>query len=113
MLYIHIKGNYGHLRLPKQEYEAKEKAGTLTPLEREQYHEPGPFSVVTYVENLLKLSFFGEEIAITVTSMMWQLRVTVLAADSLIQTRIRHSNKLSNADLILIRTKQLHYIPAG
>ena len=38
MLYIHIKGNYGHLRLSKEEYEAKEKAGTLTPLEREEYN---------------------------------------------------------------------------
>ena len=113
LLIVHVKGNYGHIRLTPQEFKAKEAAGTLTPLEIEEYNEPGPFSIVSYLESLLELSFYGEEIVVAATSMMWQLRITILASDTLQQTRVHHSNKLCNADAVLVRTRQLHYIPAG
>ena len=113
LLIVHVKGNYGHIRLTPQEFKIKEAAGTLTPLEIEEYNEPGPFSIVSYLESLLELSFYGEEIVVAATSMMWQLRITILASDTLQQTRVHHSNKLCNADVVLIRTRQLHYIPAG
>ena len=122
LLIVHVKGNYGHIQVTPQfncscegelEFKIKEAAGTLTPLEIEEYNEPGPFSIVSYLESLLELSFYGEEIVVAATSMMWQLRITILASDTLQQTRVHHSNKLCNADAVLIRTRQLHYIPVG
>ena len=37
LLKVHIKGNYGHLRLTKKQYEDKEKRHTLTDQERTEY----------------------------------------------------------------------------
>ena len=44
MLQVHIKGNYGHARLSRSQFKRKEREGTLTPQERNDYNEPGPFS---------------------------------------------------------------------
>ena len=46
MLHFAIKGNYGHLRLTTDKFREKERLGTLTDREREEYFEPGPFSIV-------------------------------------------------------------------
>ena len=46
MLALHIKGNYGHLRLSKSIYDQKKKDGVLTQQEKEDYEAPGPFSLV-------------------------------------------------------------------
>ena len=81
MLHVHIKGNYGHARLSKTQYKKKLKAGKLT-------HEPGPFSLVTYLEAFLDKGFYGEEITVVLMSMMWQIRITVLQAETQIQTKI-------------------------
>ena len=35
-LHVHIKGNYGHVRLTKSQYKKKDRDGTLTPEERLQ-----------------------------------------------------------------------------
>ena len=43
MLHFAIKGNYGHLRLTTDQFREKERLGTLTDREREEYFEPGPF----------------------------------------------------------------------
>ena len=50
LLQVHIKGNYGHLRLTMKQYEDKEKKHKLTDQERTEYWEPGPFSLVSYIE---------------------------------------------------------------
>ena len=70
MLSVAIKGNYGHLQLTPEELMEKEREGTLTDREQEEYFEPGPFSVVAYLENLLCPGFYSEEICLLVISMM-------------------------------------------
>ena len=62
MLHVHIKGNYGHARLSKTQYKKKLKAGKLTPEEKRDFNEPGPFSLVTYSEAFLDKGFYGDEI---------------------------------------------------
>ena len=57
MLHVHIKGNYGHARLSKTQYKKKERARTLTPEEKRDFNEPGPFSLVTYLEAFLDKGF--------------------------------------------------------
>ena len=60
MLRQSIAGNYGHIRLSREQYEDLRARDLLTPQQREDYNEPGPFSVITYLENLLKPNFYGK-----------------------------------------------------
>ena len=113
MLHVHIKGNYGHLRLTQSQYKKKDQDGTLTPQERSDFNEPGPFSLVTYLEAFLDKGFYGDEITLVLMSMMWQIRITVLQAETQVQTKIRHSNTLALADMVLVQTARLHYFPAS
>ena len=113
MLHVHIKGNYGHARLSKTQYKKKERAGTLIPDEKRDFNEPGPFNLVTYSEAFLDKGFHGDEITLVLMSMMWQIRITVLQAETQIQTKIRHSNVLALTHMVLIRTCRLHYFPAS
>ena len=50
---------------------------------------------------------------LVVMSMMWQLRITVLQAETQMQTKIHHSNTLARMDMVLVRTSRLHYFPAS
>ena len=54
MLECSISGNYGHIRLSPEEYRRKEASGQLTDQERQEFNEPGPFSITSYCEALLK-----------------------------------------------------------
>ena len=108
-----VKGNYGHARLTKSQYKKKDRDGTLTPEERRDFNEPGPFSLVTYLEAFLDKGFYGDEITLVLMSMMWQIRITVLQAETQIQTKIRHSNTLALRDMVLVRTSRLHYFPVS
>ena len=75
-----ILNNFGHTRLSKEEFRAKVDADTITDAVREAYTEPGPFSVNGYLENLLKPSFYGDELCLLILSMIWKVRITVLHA---------------------------------
>ena len=57
MLVCSISGNYGHIRLSAEEYKRKQDSNQLTEQERQEFHEPGPFSIVTHCEALLKPNF--------------------------------------------------------
>ena len=113
LLQVHMKGNYGHLRFTKKQYEDKEKKHTLTDQERTEYWEPGPFSLVSYIEAFLARDFYGDEITLVLISMMWQMRITVVHAETLFQTKICHSNTIHLADIVVFRTRLSHYFPAS
>ena len=59
MIVCSISGNYGHIRLSADEYKKKKDRNQLTDQERQEYHEPGPFSIVSYCEALLNPTFFA------------------------------------------------------
>ena len=88
MLRLFIAGNYGHLRLSRTQNEHLRDRKLLTPQQREEYLEPGPFSVITYLENLLKSNFYGEEIVLRILSMMFQVRICVLNSTTFIPIKI-------------------------
>ena len=113
LLQVHIKGNYGHLRLTKKQYEDKEKKHTLTEQEQTEYWEPGPFSLVSYIEAFLARDFYGDEITLVLISMMWQMRITVIHAETLFQTKIHHRDTILLADMVVFRTRPNHYFPAS
>ena len=93
MLECSISGNYGHIRLSPEEY-----SGQLTDQEREEFDEPGPFSITSYCEALLKSDFYGEELCLRLLSMLFKVHIIVLDGDSLVGVRVRHQNSALNAD---------------
>ena len=113
LLADHIKGQYGPLRLPLDVYKQREKDGTLTSTQKQDQFVPGPFSFVTYLEYLLKDGTWGDYGALLVISMMWQQKITVVFADSLHQQRIRHTQTMRNADIVLVFCNGNHYVPAS
>ena len=113
MLRVSISGNYGHIRLSRTQYEDLRDRGLLTAQQREEYLEPGPFSTITYLENLLKLNFYGEEIVLRILSIMFQVRISVLNSISFILIKIRHVNKALKAHVVLVHVDRHHYIPLG
>ena len=84
MLKVAISGNYGHLRLTPDEYYRKMAEVTITDQEKEEYEEPGPFSIASYLEALLKPTFYGEELYLRIISMLFKIRISVLDGDSLL-----------------------------
>ena len=113
MLVCSISGNYGHIRLSADEYKKKRDRNQLTKQEKQEYHEPGPFSIVTYCEALLKPTFYGEELCLRLLSVLFKVRITVLDGDSLIGIKVRHQNTALNADAILVHVSRCHYIAPG
>ena len=69
LLEDHIKGQYGPLHLPSDEYKQKEEEGTLTATQKQDQFLPGPFSFITYLEYLLKDGTWGDYRALLVISM--------------------------------------------
>ena len=110
---VAISGNYGNLRLTQDEYNRKMAEGTITDQEKEEYEEPGPLSIASYLEALLKPTFYGEELCLRIISMLFKIRISVLDGDSLLAIKVRHTNVALKADLVLIHVKRCHYIPLG
>ena len=109
-----LLGEYGLKRLSKEEYEAREDSeeNPLTKDEIEMYHKPGPFSFYSYLSACLDPTFWGDGLLIQLASMMWQVGISVIAAETLDVTRIRHSHTLEDTDLLLIRAGDSHYLGA-
>ena len=78
MLVCSISGNYGHIQLSPEEYWRKQASDQLTVQDRQEFNEPGPFSIVSYCETLLKSDFYGEELCLGLLSMMFKVCITVL-----------------------------------
>ena len=109
----HIRGNYGHVRLSSEEYNCKSADGTITQTEIDDYLCPGPYSFMTYLQALLAPDFWGDEMVLVVTSMMWQVGITVLSAETLLPTKVHHGNIVSKSDILLVRSEAQHFVPAG
>ena len=106
-------GNYGHPRLSSEEYAEKERDGTLTPQEIADQRLPGPFSLYSYLQHVLTPNTLGEEIILTLVSMMWQIGITVVYDENLLHERMRHNRTLETTDLVLVYCGGTHYIDAG
>ena len=113
LIAVHIQGNYGHLRISEAEYTRKMEDGSITRNEREDYEAPGPFSLVSYLQAMLKPDFYADEITLIVLSMMWQVRVTVLNRETLHQIKIHHGNRLEDVDIAVVHCSGRHYLPLG
>ena len=113
MLECSISGNYGQIRLFTEEYRRKEASGQLTDQERQEFNEPGPFSITSYCEALLKSDFYGKGLCLRLLSLLFKVCITVLDGDSLVGIRVRHQNSALNTDTILVHVSRCHYITMG
>ena len=102
------------MRLSKEEYERKTRDKTITDIEREDYLCPGPFCYISYLESLSKPSFWGGggKMVIILLSMMWQVGVTILKAETLHNIKFRHQQRISKSDILLVHCSGQHYVAA-
>ena len=108
-----IKGIYGGKRLPQEEYDQKKKEGTLTAKQIQDQNEPGPFSFLASLKYHLNDNTWGDEIIVDVCGKMWQIAITIVYAETLVEQRFRHDRDLGDADLVLIFCGGNHYCGAG
>ena len=109
-----IASTYGLTRDPPDVLQDKINKGTITPQDLREQRMPGPFSFVAYLRYLLQDSTYGDANVVLVMSMLWQLRITCLIAESLFEIRFRHNQRLSKADMVLVLCQETeHYVAAG
>ena len=108
-----LLNNFGHIRMPEEEFQHKLAAGTLTDQERAIHDEPGPYSVYGYLNQLLQPEFYGDELCLLITSMIWKVCITILNAETLRAITVRHMNQALKADFVLVHCAGSHYIPLG
>ena len=113
LLHVSVLSNFGHIRMPEQEFQSKLAAGTLTDQERAIHDELGPYSVYGYLDQLLKPGFYGNELCLLVVSMIWRVRITILHAETFGAIKVRHMNQVLKADFIPVYSGGSHYISLG
>ena len=112
LLKEHIRGTYGFPRLSEEEYQQKYDNGLLTDQEVQDHNCPGPFSFHSYLSALLNPEMWGDEQVLCLCSMMWQIGLTVMSAETFTQIRFRHRSSLEKADGVLVMCLGQHYVPA-
>ena len=93
---------FGQDRPSAEEVDELERTGKIKPQQAHDYRLPGPFSFAEYVEYLLTDATWGDDHVLTLLSCMWQLKITILNADTLGETRIRHNDRLTDAELVVV-----------
>ena len=97
-----IAATYRFPRVSDEDYQEKYNDGTLTQMEADDHNTPGPFSYLGYMQALLEDGFWGDELCLALISMMWQISITVVKAETFHQIKFRHSESLKNTDLVLV-----------
>ena len=110
ILEAHIAASYGMDRLTPEQYKKAQEEDTLTPDQEEAQHLPGPFSYAEYVEALLDESFWGDHGVLLAISMMWQVTITALNAETFTENQICHSRGLADVDFLLLYCGGCHYL---
>ena len=113
LLHLSVLSNFGHIRMPEEEFQSKLAAGTLTDEERAIHDEPGPYSVYGYLDQLLKPGFYGDELCLLIVSMIWRVQITILHAETLRAIKVSHMNQVLKATFILVHCGGSHYISLG
>ena len=72
-----------------------------------------PLSYKDYLRNMLKRSFWGEDVVIYSLACLFDLKITVLNSRRLEEYRFRHNLPLHSADVVLVYNGNNHYLYAG
>ena len=108
-----ITKDYGAEKMDPEEYAAKEAEGSLTEQQINDQGLPGPFSLVTYCEHLLKDGTWGDMNSLMLISCLWQVSITSINAKTLHEVRIRHNMPLREVDLVVIHIGGDHFMGTG
>ena len=103
---FHIRSQYGIERLTPEQYSKKVEDNTITQQELADQDSPGPFSFVGYLEYLLEPKTWGDHGTVLILSLMWQVKVTIITAET-------HDSSLKDADFVLVFCGGNHYMLAG
>ena len=106
-----LMATHGHIRMDQDTYDQRFNAGQLSQAEIDDQNCPGPFSYMCYMRALLQDGFSGDKICLTLTSMMFQIGIMVLDAETFFQTKVHHDAILSKADVALVHCQGCHYVP--
>ena len=112
-LYLHIRSQYGIDRLSPEEYAQKVEDKTITQQELDDQDQPGLFSFVGYLEYMLEPQTWGDHGSILILSLMWQVKITIITAETQKQQRFCHDSALKDTDFVLVFCGGNHYVPAG
>ena len=108
-----IAATYGHTRPTPAEIDRQEREGEITADQAQILRLPGPFSLVSFCEYILKPGAWGDEHMLHLVSLLWQLRITILHATTLGEYRIRHNCRLQEVDLVVVFINGNHYMGTG
>ena len=72
-----------------------------------------PQSICSYLQELLRINFWADEIVLRVLSLLFNVTITVIRGESGREDRVRHSRDLSQVDIVLLLAKRGHYSPTG
>ena len=64
-----------------------------------------PQSICSYLQELLRINFWADEIVLRVLSLIYNVTITVIRGDSGGEDRVRHSRDLSHVDIVLLLAK--------
>ena len=64
--------------------------------------EVGPFSMMTWCQEMLKDKVYGDLMLLKLVASMWSIRMSVVRADTLTEIRIRHDLPLEKAECVLV-----------
>ena len=109
-----ITMQYGVTRDSQEELQKRITEGTISEQDLRDQRMPGPFSFFGYLKNMLQDSSYGDDLMLLAISMVWQMRVTVLDAETLFERRFRHNNWISKTDLLIIHCPSTqHFLCSG
>ena len=72
-----------------------------------------PQSICSYLQELLRINFWADEIVLRVLSLIYNVTITVIRGDTGREDRVRHSRDLGRVDIVLLLARRGHYSPAG
>ena len=119
----HIMGEYGHPRISRDEYLARQKSkdNPLTDVELEDYQRPGPFCFIDYLKHLMEPGTWGDHGTISLIGMMWNCSITLVQIDAqhkpkegephtFLQHKVRHNKPMNQVDFLIVYAGGSHYL---
>ena len=104
----------GHDRDTEENLQRKIEAGEITPQDLREQRLPGPFSFLAWLRYVSRNSSYADIHIMMATSMMWNIRLTLLYAESLKEVRFRHHKRIAQADMVMVLCQDTeHIVSAG
>ena len=109
-----IAQTYGHDRDSEEELQRKIEAGEISPQDLREQRLPGPFSFLAWLRHMSRNSSYADIHIMMATSMMWNLRLTSLYAESLKEVHFQHHKRIAQADVVMVLCQDMeHIVSAG